>query len=100
MIGAVENAVNQNTLSFNKCPGSSTRISMRSPSYTLCPITNLIASPVTNAAYLFWTKPVCDSGLIGYDVYKNTDGYDSFHHYVPGPDSLSTYYYNLNWDVT
>jgi hypothetical protein len=36
--------------------------------------------------------PMAGTGLIGYNVYQN----GAFNHYVPGPDSLSTYCYNLD----
>jgi hypothetical protein len=45
------------------------------------------------------------TGLLGYYVYQNIGGSDILNHYVPGPDSLSTYCFNMNpgvqcFDVT
>jgi hypothetical protein len=50
-------------------------------------------------------SPLAGTGLIGYNVYQKVGQNDIFHHYVPGPDSLKTYVYNLNpghqcFDVT
>jgi hypothetical protein len=50
-------------------------------------------------------SPMAGTGLIGYNVYQKVGNNDIFHHYVPGPDSLKTYVYNLNpglqcFDVT
>jgi hypothetical protein len=57
---------------------------------------NLSAVAVTNSAFLNWTKPECDSGLIGYNVYQHHAANDVFLQYVAGPDSLSTYCFNLD----
>jgi hypothetical protein len=41
-------------------------------------------------------SPNAGTGLIGYNVYHYIGGNDIFDHYVPGPDSLSTYCFNQN----